>query len=110
MFGAQEMATAMRHGIGVVAIVFNNDAYGNVRRDQMTVFDGRVLGAELHNPDFVAMAQSFGMAAERATSPEALEKALEKAIASGAPALIEVPVERGSETSPWPFLHPAPHD
>ncbi len=109
MFGAQEMATAMRHGIGVVAIVFNNDAYGNVRRDQMTVFDGRVLGAELHNPDFVAMAQSFGMAAERATSPEALEKALEKAIASGAPALIEVPVERGSETSPWPFLHPAPH-
>jgi len=50
MFGAQEMATAMRHGIGVVAIVFNNDAYGNVRRDQMTVFDGRVLGAELHIP------------------------------------------------------------
>jgi acetolactate synthase-1/2/3 large subunit len=110
MFGAQEMATAVQHGIGVVAVVFNNNAYGNVLRDQMTVFDGRVLGAELHNPDFVTMAKSFGMAAERVESPEALEKALEKAIASGSPALIEVPVERGSETSPWPFLHPAPHN
>jgi acetolactate synthase-1/2/3 large subunit len=48
------------------------------------------------------------MAAERVDTPEALEKALEKAIASNAPALIEVPVERGSETPPWQFLHPAP--
>jgi acetolactate synthase-1/2/3 large subunit len=109
LFGAQEMATAVQHGIGVVAVVFNNNAYGNVRRDQMNVFDGRILGAELQNPDFVAMAKSYGMAAEQVTSPEALEKAIEKALASGAPALIEVPVERGSETSPWQFLHPAPH-
>ncbi|QKV20484.1 thiamine pyrophosphate-dependent enzyme [Oricola thermophila] len=110
MFGAQEMATAMQHGINVVAIVFNNNAYGNVRRDQMNVFSERLLGADLKNPDFVAMAQSFGMAAERVDTPESLEKALEGALAKNAPALIEVPVERGSETSPWQFLHPAPHD
>lgn len=109
MFGAQEMATAMQHGIGVVAVVFNNNAFGNVRRDQMTAFDGRILGADLHNPDFVAMAKSFGMNAERAETPEALEKAITAALATGAPALIEVPVETGSETSPWQFLHPAPH-
>jgi acetolactate synthase-1/2/3 large subunit len=109
LFGAQEMATAVQHGIAVVAVVFNNNAYGNVRRDQINAFDGRILGAELHNPDFVAMAKSYGMAAERAETPEALEKALEKALASNAPALIEVPIERGSETSPWQFLHPAPH-
>jgi acetolactate synthase-1/2/3 large subunit len=102
------MATAVQHGIAVVAVVFNNNAFGNVRRDQMNAFDGRLLGSELHNPDFVAMARSFGMAAERVDTPEALEKALEKAIASNAPALIEVPVERGSETPPWQFLHPAP--
>jgi len=108
MFGSQEMATAVQHGIAVVAVVFNNNAFGNVRRDQMNAFDGRLLGSELHNPDFVAMARSFGMAAERVDTPEALEKALEKAIASNAPALIEVPVERGSETPPWQFLHPAP--
>lgn len=110
MFGVQEMATAVQHGIAVVAIVFNNNAYGNVRRDQMNVFDGRILGAELRNPDFVAMAKSCGMAAERVETPEALEKALEKALASGEPALLEAPVERGSEASPWPFLHPAPHE
>ncbi|WGW05305.1 thiamine pyrophosphate-dependent enzyme [Tropicibacter oceani] len=109
MFGMQEMATAMQHGIGVIAVVFNNNAYGNVRRDQMTVFDGRLLGSDLTNPDFVALARSFGMAAERAETPAALAEALDKAIASGGPALIEVPVERGSETSPWTFLHPAPH-
>ncbi len=109
MFGMQEMATAMQQGIAVVAIVFNNNAYGNVRRDQMNVFDGRLLGSELHNPDFVAMAQSFGMSAERVETPEALENAITSALEAGVPALIEVPVETGSETSPWPFLHPAPH-
>lgn len=109
MFGAQEMATAVQHGIGVVAIVFNNNAYGNVRRDQMTAFDGRLLGSELTNPDFVAMAQSFGMPAERVETPAELEKAIETALTRGGPALIEVPIETGSETSPWQFLHPAPH-
>lgn len=110
LFGMQEMATAVHHGIGVIAVVFNNKAYGNVRRDQMTVFDGRLLGSELTNPDFVAMAQSFGMPAERAETPHELQEAIERALAHGGPALIEVPVETGSETSPWQFLHPAPHN
>ena len=52
---------------------------------------------------------SFGMPAERAETPEALEKAIETALAHGGPALIDVPVETGSETSPWSFLHPAAH-
>ena len=69
MFGVQELATAIHHGIGVVAVVFNNSSYGNVRRDQMNVFDGRLLGADLTNPDFVALARSFGMAAEKAETP-----------------------------------------
>lgn len=109
MFGVQELATAKQHGIGVVAIVFNNNAYGNVLRDQQTTYEGRVLGAELENPDFVALAQSFGVEARRVETPEALRTALEDLIAKDAPALIEVPVETGSETSPWSFLHPTPH-
>lgn len=109
MFGVQELATAKQHGIGVVAIVFNNNAYGNVLRDQQTTYEGRVLGAELKNPDFIALAKSFGVEALRVETPEALRAALEELIAKDAPALIEVPVETGSETSPWSFLHPAPH-
>lgn len=108
LFGLQEMATAVHHGINVVAIVFNNASYGNVLRDQRQSYGGRILGADLTNPDFVKLAESFGMAAHRATSPDALRDALGRALDRDAPALIEVPVEKGSEASPWPFLHPPP--
>ena len=60
MFGVGELATAVQHRIGVIVLVFNNNAYGNVRRDQVNFYDGRVHGSELVNPDFVALAQSFG--------------------------------------------------
>ncbi len=110
MFGVQELATAAQHDIAVVAVVFNNNAYGNVRRDQTNVFDGRLIGSELQNPDFVALARSFGVHSELADTPAALQDAIERALATGKPALIEVPVETGSETSPWPLLHPAPYE
>lgn len=109
MFGVQEMATAVQHKINVIAIVFNNNAYGNVLRDQKTVYEGRILGAELVNPDFVELGKSFGMDSRRVTTPEELRNAIEDLIAKDVPGLIEVPVETGSETSPWTFLHPAPH-
>lgn len=107
MFAAQELATAAQYGIGVITIVFNNGAFGNVRRDQMEAFEGRLLGSELLNPDFVKFAESFGVAACRVTSPAALRPALERALADGGPSLIEVAVPRGSDASPWPFLHPS---
>jgi acetolactate synthase I/II/III large subunit len=108
LFGAQEMATAVQHGINVVAIVFNNDSYGNVRRDQQQTYGGRLIGSDLVNPDFVKMAESFGLQAFRAASPDALRRALEQALALDRPTLIEVPVKQGSEVSPWPFIHPPP--
>ncbi len=106
MFGVQELATAVQHGINVIAIVFNNGSFGNVLRDQQQSFGGRVIGATLRNPDFTALAQAFGAAAFRADTPAALRDALPKAQASGRPAVIEVRMEPGSETSPWPILHP----
>jgi acetolactate synthase-1/2/3 large subunit len=108
MFGVQELATAVHHGINLVTLVFNNQSYGNVRRDQMNVYDGRLVGSDLTNPDFVALAESFGVAAYRVASPEALRPVLEKALGADAPAVIEVSVERGSEVSPWPFTLPDP--
>nr|WP_319486363.1 thiamine pyrophosphate-dependent enzyme [uncultured Cohaesibacter sp.] len=108
MFGVQELATAVQHNIAVVAIVFNNQAYGNVLRDQKDSYSGHILGSELGNPDFVKLAESFGVTAFRAASPAELKSALDEALSLHRPALIEVPVERGSEISPWPFIHPAP--
>ena len=107
LFGVQELATARQFGINVVSIVFNNSAYGNVRRDQQQVYGNRLIGSDLANPDFVALAQSFGVLGMRANSPAELEVALTEALAADAPVVIEVPVPTGSDTSPWPFYHPA---
>jgi acetolactate synthase I/II/III large subunit len=104
MFAAQELATAVQYGIGVVVLVFNNGAYGNVRRDQQQRFDGRVIAADLVNPDFVKFADSFGVVAERVSNPDAFKGALERALLDGAPRLIEITVTE--EASPWPFIHP----
>jgi len=107
MFGVQELATAVQYNIGVVTLVFDNSAYGNVRRDQVNLFDGRVVASDLVNPDFVKLAESFGVGAARVTSPDHFRPALEKALAAGGPQLIAIDVARDSEASPWPFIHPA---
>jgi acetolactate synthase-1/2/3 large subunit len=107
MFGVQELSTAVQFKIGVVTLVFNNNAYGNVRRDQQERFDGRVVASDLVNPDFVKLAESFGAGAARVTSPDHFRPVLEKALADGGPYVISVEVPTGSEVSPWAFIHPA---
>ena len=107
MFAVQELSTAVQFNIGVVTLVFNNNSYGNVRRDQRTRFVGRVVAADLVNPDFVKLAESFGVATSRVTSPDHFRPALEKALAAGGPYLIAVEVPRDSEVTPWTFIHPA---
>jgi acetolactate synthase-1/2/3 large subunit len=92
LYNAQALATAVLHGINAVAIVFNDNAYGNVLRAQMEEFDGRVIGTRLHNPDFVALAASFGVRGLRVTDAETLRTALSDSLAIAKPTLIEVPV------------------
>ena len=105
MFGLQELATAAQYRIALVTIVFNNRSYGNVLRDQQQQFGGRTIGSLLDNPDFVRLGESFGVASRRVTNPRELKVALEAELAAARPALIEVAVEPGSETSPWPLIH-----
>ena len=106
MFGVQELSTAVQFNIGVVTLVFNNNAYGNVRRDQRERFDGRVVASDLVNPDFIKLAESFGVAAARVTAPDQFKAVLEKALNHNGPSLIAVEVPRDSEVSPWAFIHP----
>ena len=105
MFGMQELATAAQYKIGVVTLVFNNSAFGNVRRDQEMRFGGRIIGSEFENPDFVKLAESFNISGHRVNNPEELRPVLLRAIEDGTPALIEIVCERGSETSPWEFIN-----
>jgi acetolactate synthase-1/2/3 large subunit len=107
MFAVQELATAVQFNIGVVTLVFNNNAYGNVRRDQVQRFEGRVVASDLVNPDFVKLAESFGVAASRVTSPDHFRTHLEEALAHGGPYLIAIEVPKDSEATPWTFIHPA---
>ncbi len=102
MFQSAELATAMRHRLPVVVVVFDDGAFGNVRRIQQQQYGNRLIACDLANPDFVKFAESFGMAAFRAGSPEALETALRQAFALDAPALVHVPV--GEMPSPWDML------
>ena len=104
MFTATEMATAMHHRIPLVAVVFRDDAFGNVRRIQQERYGNRVIASDLTNPDFVRLAESFGAAAERARNPEQLRAALNRGFKRrDVPTLIEVPV--GPLPSPWEFIN-----
>jgi acetolactate synthase-1/2/3 large subunit len=105
MFGIQELATAAQYRIALTTIVFNNRSYGNVLRDQELQFGGRTIGCRLDNPDFISLAESFGVTGVRVRDPLALRVALERALAADHPTLIEVALEPGSETSPWSLIH-----
>jgi acetolactate synthase-1/2/3 large subunit len=105
MFACAELATAMQYGIGVAVVVFDNSAFGNVRRDQQRAF-GRVIGSDLTNPDFVRLGESFGVPSQVVRTPAALERELRAAFDRTGPTLLIVPVERDVEASPWDLIIP----
>jgi len=101
-YQAMELATAKRHGIAVVVVVFDDGAFGNVRRLQQDHWGGRLIGWDLANPDFCRFAESFGVAAYRATTPAELEARLHEAFALNEPALVHVPV--GEMPNIWDLI------
>jgi acetolactate synthase-1/2/3 large subunit len=105
LYSIAELATQRQHGLNVVSVVFNDGAYGNVKRTQEQLFSGRIIASDLVNPDFVALARSFDIGAERVKTPADLEAALRSALAGHAPALIEVEV--GPMSDVWPVMAPA---
>ena len=90
MFNASELSTALKYGINVVTVVFRNDFYGNVARDLDDAFGG-AYGTDLHNPDFVKCAESFGAVGMRASDPMELERLIPLALEQEAPVIIDVP-------------------
>ena len=104
MYNIQELSSAVKHNIPLVAIVFNDGAFGNVRRMQQELHGERVIASDLTNPDFVKLAESFGAAGYRAENPDALADVLSDAFKQNAPALIDVPV--GVFPDPWSVLLP----
>jgi acetolactate synthase-1/2/3 large subunit len=93
LFNSQELSTLVRYRIPVVVVVFTDDAYGNVARDLDEAWGGSI-GAELANPDFVRLAEAYGVAGFRAKEPAEVGDLVREAVALRSPALIEVPVGR----------------
>jgi len=102
MYQAQELATAVRHDLPLVAVVFDDGAFGNVRRIQAERFGNRLIACDLANPDFVKFGDSFSVETHLARDAERLERCLGDALAARRPALIHVPV--GEMPSPWDML------
>ena len=102
MFNIQELAIAVQRELPLVTIVFNDGAFGNVRRIQKEHFGNRLIATDLVNPDFVKLAESFGAMGLPATSPETLRSALRQAFDHKGPSVIEV--RCGEMPNPWEFM------
>ncbi len=104
MYNVQELSTAAKHGIDIVAIVFADGAYGNVRRMQKEDYGNRLIGVDLANPDFPKLAESFGLAGVKTTSPDGLRREFAAALKRRGTSVIEVAV--GEMPDPWKILVP----
>ena len=91
MYALPDLATAVHYGINVVAVVFADGAFGASHNDQRTRYRGRVVGTNLHNPNFVQVAEAFGAKGIRA-EPDQLGTALQEAFDANRPTLVEVPI------------------
>jgi len=101
-YNVQELSTLAQQNIPLTAIVFNDNAYGNVRRMQVHDYGNRIIASDLTNPDFVRLAETFGVTGRRATNAPELRTQLREAIKADEPTLIEVPVQE--MPNPWKAL------
>lgn len=102
-YNVMELSTAVQQDLALVTVVFTDGAFGNVKRMQKELYGGREIASTLHNPDLVRLAESYGVEAFCAESPEQVRAAIERGLDSPGPTLIEAPV--GEMPSPWPFIH-----
>jgi acetolactate synthase-1/2/3 large subunit len=101
-FCLNELATMALHQIAAIAIVFTDDAFGNVRRIQQEQFGGRTIASNLLNPNFLKLAEAFGVVGRHADTPEKLRMAIEESVRADEPTLIAVPI--GQVPNPWTVL------
>jgi acetolactate synthase-1/2/3 large subunit len=94
---AQELATAARYRLRVIALVHNDSTYGAIKNIQERAHEGRHLDTDLNNPDFLRLADAYGVPARQARSPDELLAAVREALDRDGPSLIEVPDQ-------WRFL------
>ncbi|MDM0058793.1 thiamine pyrophosphate-binding protein [Variovorax fucosicus] len=93
LMNGQELATAAQHGGKSIIVLLNNGMFGTIRMHQEREYPNNVSGTSLRNPDFCALAQAYGYAAERVTATAQFEAALLRALAADTGTLIEIPLD-----------------
>jgi acetolactate synthase-1/2/3 large subunit len=91
LFSDYALSTAVQHRLGIVTIVFNDNCYSTIKRQQLGLF-GRAVASDLHNPDFPRLAEAYGAMGAVARTPDQLREALLTAWRHDLPTLIEVPL------------------
>ena len=87
-----ELATARQFRVGLPIVIFNDSTYTAVKLDQAMRYDRRYIAVDLENPDFVKLAEAYGIPGVRANSPEALEAAIGEASTRNVPTIIDTPI------------------
>lgn len=86
----QELGTAQQEGANIIVVLVDNGMYGTIRMHQEKTYPGRVSATKLENPDFAALARSYGLHAETVHATDEFGPAFERAQASGKPALLHL--------------------
>jgi acetolactate synthase-1/2/3 large subunit len=93
VMSSPELATAVQYELPVVILLVNNGMYATIRMHQERQYPRRVIGTDLRNPDFPELARAYGAYGERVERTEDFAGAFERALASGQPSVLELPVD-----------------
>jgi acetolactate synthase-1/2/3 large subunit len=93
LMNGQEFATAVQYNLGIVVVVIDNGQYGTIRMHQEREYPGRVVGTQLRNPDFAALARAYGGHGETVLRTEEFAPAFARARAANAPAILHVKID-----------------
>ncbi len=93
LMNGQELATAVQYGAAIIVLVFDNGTYGTIRMHQERDYPGRVVGTDLKNPDFAALARAYGALAYHVTRTDDFAQAFHEALAAKKPALIHITMD-----------------
>ena len=93
LMNVQELETAVRHGIGVVTIVMNNNCWGSEKAYQKHFYGGRYIGCDIGNPRYDQLARLFGAGGYYVEHPDQVGDAVQKALSESSPAVIEIPID-----------------
>ena len=105
LMNVQELATVRRYGLPVKIVIFDNQYLGMVRQQQTLFYEGRLSAVDLSdNPDFVQVAQAFGIPARRIDGTADTDAAIDACLQTAGPLLLHIPIPR--EHDVWPFVPP----